>query len=61
MIPALKEIIARYGEDPGFATVRPPLAPLSEAERLRLFDGLAARGFAMPGLSEQLRSAAKAS
>jgi 4-hydroxy-tetrahydrodipicolinate synthase len=55
MIPALKEVIARYGEDPAFRTVRPPLVQLSEEERMRLFKGLRERSFAMPGLATALR------
>jgi 4-hydroxy-tetrahydrodipicolinate synthase len=58
MIPALKEIIARYGEDAGFATVRPPLAALTEEERTKLFAGLRTREFAMPGLAGALQGAA---
>lgn len=32
-IPALKSILARHHDDPDWATVRPPLAPLTDDER----------------------------
>jgi 4-hydroxy-tetrahydrodipicolinate synthase len=50
VIPALKEIVAAEGGDPGWATVRPPLAPLAPAQRDALLADLRARGFAMPDL-----------
>ena len=56
VIPALKQIIASYGEDPGFVTVRPPLVELSDEERTRVFNGLKLRGFSMPGLAEALKA-----
>ena len=58
MIPALKAIIAHYGEDAEFVTVRPPLIELSQEENAKLFAGLKDRGFAMPGLREALAGAA---
>jgi 4-hydroxy-tetrahydrodipicolinate synthase len=58
MIPALKAIIAHYGDDPSFATVRPPLIELTQEESTRLFTGLGARNFAMPGLREALSGSA---
>jgi len=54
MIPALKAIIAQYGNDPGFVTVRPPLVELTADERTKLFTGLAGVGFDMPGLRQAL-------
>jgi len=50
MIAALKAIVAHYGADAEWSTVRPPLVPLDEAQRAALLAGLEARGFAMPGL-----------
>jgi 4-hydroxy-tetrahydrodipicolinate synthase len=52
MISALKACIARFGKMPGWARVRPPLTPLSEAESATLFASLSAIRFAMPGLTE---------
>jgi 4-hydroxy-tetrahydrodipicolinate synthase len=50
MIPALKAAIAHYANDPVWATVRPPLVALDEAERNTLAQALQAAGFSMPGL-----------
>jgi 4-hydroxy-tetrahydrodipicolinate synthase len=50
MIPALKAAIAHYTNDPVWATVRPPLVALDEAERSALAQALQAAGFSMPGL-----------
>jgi 4-hydroxy-tetrahydrodipicolinate synthase len=50
MIPALKAAIAHYAEDPEWKRLRPPLVELSAAEEKKLLDGLAADGFAMPGI-----------
>ena len=50
MIPALKAAVAEYGGDPAWATVRPPLVELGDAERDALLSALRARDFAMPGL-----------
>ncbi len=58
MIPALKAIIAQYGDDPEYVTVRPPLIELSQEEHGKLFAGLKERGFDMPGLREALAGAA---
>jgi len=51
MIPALKAAIAHYSDDPTWATVRPPLVELDDAQRIALAQALHAAGFAMPGLS----------
>ena len=51
MIPALKAVIAGYLGDPAWATVRPPLVELDEAQRGALLATLRAAGFAMPGLA----------
>src|SRR5262245_53788108 len=50
MIPALKVAIAHHGNDPGWTTVRPPLAPLTPEQASTLIGKLDAKGFAMPGL-----------
>ncbi len=50
MIAALKAIVAHYGADPAWATVRPPLVELSPAQRETLIAELDARGFTMHGL-----------
>ncbi len=50
MIPALKQIIARYSGDPAWNRLRPPLVELSAEQARGLLDGLRERGFAMPGL-----------
>jgi 4-hydroxy-tetrahydrodipicolinate synthase len=50
VIPALKEIVARFTGDPAWRTVRPPLAPLSSADADALLADLQQRDFRMPGL-----------
>lgn len=50
MIPALKAAIAHYGDDPDWATVRPPLQALTAEQTKALVKSLDADGFAMPGL-----------
>ena len=50
MIPALKAAIAHYGDDPAWATVRPPLVALTREEAATLIAKLDATGFTMPGL-----------
>ena len=57
MIPALKAIIAHFGADPGFVTVRPPLIELGADEHAKLFAGLKTVNFTMPGLKEALAGA----
>ena len=46
VIPALKAILAEFRKDPGWENIRPPLVPLSAAQREALFADLAAAGFA---------------
>ena len=53
MIPALKQIIAHYGDDPDWVTVRPPLVELEATERAGVIAELDRRGFAMPGLERE--------
>jgi 4-hydroxy-tetrahydrodipicolinate synthase len=40
VIPALKTILAKWREDPGWENVRPPLLPLSAKQREALFEEL---------------------
>jgi len=51
MIPALKSIVAHWGRDPEWATVRPPLVELTPEQNKSLVAELEARGFDMPGLA----------
>ena len=51
MMAALKAVIAHYGRDPDWATVRPPLVELTPAQNTSLMAELEARGFDMPGLA----------
>jgi 4-hydroxy-tetrahydrodipicolinate synthase len=50
VIPALKAVLAHHSGDAGWERLRPPLAPLSAAQRESLLADLGARGFAMPAL-----------
>jgi 4-hydroxy-tetrahydrodipicolinate synthase len=52
MIPALKAAIGHYADDPAWATVRPPLVELDEAQRSALTQALRAIDFSMPGLGK---------
>jgi 4-hydroxy-tetrahydrodipicolinate synthase len=45
VIPALKEIVAHYREDPDWRHLRPPLMALAEAEASALLAALDADGF----------------
>ena len=58
MIPALKQIVAQYSGDHGWARLRPPLVELDAAQATALLDGLAERNFAMPGLPRVQKGAA---
>ncbi|HVB48244.1 MAG TPA: dihydrodipicolinate synthase family protein [Burkholderiales bacterium] len=51
MIPALKAIIAHFGNDPQWRAVRPPLVELGREQEQALFGELKANGFTMPGLA----------
>jgi 4-hydroxy-tetrahydrodipicolinate synthase len=51
MIPALKAIVAHYGNDPQWKTCRPPLVGLTPAQEEELIAELKAGGFSMPGLA----------
>jgi 4-hydroxy-tetrahydrodipicolinate synthase len=52
MIPALKAAIAQHSADPAWATVRPPLVELDDAQRAALGQALRTIDFSMPGLGE---------
>jgi 4-hydroxy-tetrahydrodipicolinate synthase len=56
MIPALKQVIAHYANDPEWVTVRPPLTELTAAQAQHVIEGLQQLGFNMPGIG---RAAAK--
>jgi 4-hydroxy-tetrahydrodipicolinate synthase len=58
MIPALKAVIAHYANDAEWATVRPPLMPLTAAQAKATVDGLLKIGFDMPGLNKVAAAAA---
>jgi 4-hydroxy-tetrahydrodipicolinate synthase len=51
MIPALKQAVAHWSGDPGWACVRPPLVELDGGQAKALVDDLAGIGFSMPGLA----------
>jgi len=51
MIPALKAIVAHFGNDPQWRAVRPPLVELTSDQERSLVSELQASGFAMPGLA----------
>jgi len=52
VISALKALVAYYGDDPDWVTVRPPLIELGEERTHALVADLERLGFAMPGLAE---------
>jgi 4-hydroxy-tetrahydrodipicolinate synthase len=56
MVPALKRIVAHFHGDPDWATVRPPMEKLSEAQSAALLGDLAKIGFT---LGERRREAAE--
>jgi 4-hydroxy-tetrahydrodipicolinate synthase len=51
MIPALKNAVAHFGNDPQWKTCRPPLVELTPAQEEELIRDLKAVGFSMPGLA----------
>ena len=59
MIPALKYVVAHYGSDPAWVTVRPPLVDLPAAEGKAMVQKLDALGFTMPGLRTAMQQAAE--
>jgi len=58
MIPALKQVVAHYANDPAWTTVRPPLTELTAAQAKNVIDSLKKLGFDMPGLAEAHAKAA---
>jgi 4-hydroxy-tetrahydrodipicolinate synthase len=58
MMAALKAVIAHYGRDAEWATLRPPLVELTPAQSKSLVAELDARGFDMPGLADRQTVAA---
>ena len=50
MIPALKAIIAHFGNDAQWKTCRPPLIELTSVQEHQVIAELKAAGFSMPGL-----------
>lgn len=57
MISALKQAIAHFGDDPQWATVRPPLVALTGEQAASLIAELERIGFTMPGLKETFAEA----
>ncbi|MDA1118705.1 MAG: dihydrodipicolinate synthase family protein [Proteobacteria bacterium] len=51
MIPALKAVVAHFGNDPQWRTVRPPLVELEKEQEAALIPELKGAGFTMPGLA----------
>jgi len=51
MIPALKQVIAHYANDPEWVTVRPPLTELTAVQAKQVMEGLHGLGFNMPGIN----------
>ena len=51
MIPALKAIVAHFGNDAQWKTCRPPLVELNASQEKELITDLKANGFAMSGLA----------
>ncbi|MGD9953203.1 MAG: dihydrodipicolinate synthase family protein [Burkholderiales bacterium] len=51
MIPALKSVVAHFGNDAEWSRVRPPLVELTKDQEAALIPELKASGFAMPGLA----------
>ena len=51
MIPALKAIVAHFGNDAPWKTCRPPLTELTGAQEEELIRDLKGAGFTMPGLT----------
>ena len=52
MIPALKAIVANFGNDASWETVRPPLVSLGSEHKITLIESLDQHGFTMPGLAD---------
>ncbi len=50
MIPALKQVVAHYANDPDWVTVRPPLVQITQAQAAKVIEDLTKLNFTMPGL-----------
>ncbi|MGE0420905.1 MAG: dihydrodipicolinate synthase family protein [Reyranellaceae bacterium] len=59
MIPAMKHLIAHYGQDPGWTVVRPPLVEVTAEQGRQAIEKLEALGFTMPGLRQAMQQAAE--
>jgi 4-hydroxy-tetrahydrodipicolinate synthase len=51
MIPALKQVIAHYTDEPDWGLVRPPLTELTAAQAKLVLEGLHSLRFDMPGIN----------
>ncbi len=58
VIPSLKHLVAHFSGDAEWDRLRPPLVELEAEQGRQLLDGLAARGFTMPGLPQVQQGAA---
>lgn len=58
MIPALKQVVAHYADDPAWVTVRPPLVQITQAQAAKVIADLDKLGFTMPGLKRAKAQAA---
>ncbi len=52
MIPALKQVVAHYANDPDWVTVRPPLVQITKVQAAKVIADLEMLGFKMPGLAK---------
>jgi 4-hydroxy-tetrahydrodipicolinate synthase len=57
MIAALKQAIVHFGDDPTWATVRPPLLPLNADQAVAFIAELQQLGFTMPSLKRAYATA----
>ena len=56
LIPALKQCVAHYAEDPDWARLRPPLLSLTSSQNSDLIEELKVMDFKMPGLKANSRT-----
>jgi 4-hydroxy-tetrahydrodipicolinate synthase len=59
MIPALKHVVAHYGNDPAWTPVRPPLVETAQEQGRDMVAKLDKLGFTMPGLKQAMAVAAE--
>ena len=57
MIPALKQVVAHYANDPDWRTVRPPLVELTAEQSHKVIEALEKLNFKMPGLARSSNAA----